>query len=131
MHLSFATHVFLDSTKIAKVIPIYKTGAKYEFNNYRPISLLPQFSKILEKLFDDRYTKFVRKNNILPDCQFCFRTGRSSSMATVNSMEKIINSLDNTKTVISVFIDLKKALDKIDHTILQSKCYPLQNTWDC
>ena len=49
---------------IAKVIPIYKTGAKDEFNNYRPISLLPQFSKILEKLFDDRLEQFICKNNI-------------------------------------------------------------------
>ena len=52
-NLSFATGIFPDAMRIAKVIPIYKTGSKYEFNNYRPISLLPQFSKILEKLFDD------------------------------------------------------------------------------
>ena len=83
-NLSLATGIFPDAMKIAKVIPIYKTGAKDEFNNYRPISLLPQFSKILEKLFDDRLEQFICKNNILTDCQFGFRTGRSSSMAIVN-----------------------------------------------
>ena len=85
-NLSFAIGIFLDAMKIAKIIPIHKTEAKVEFNNYRPISLLPQFSKILEKLFDDRLEQFICKNNILTDCQFGFRTGRSSSMAIVNLM---------------------------------------------
>ena len=57
----------------------------------------------------------------LTDCQFGFRTGRSSSMAIVNLMEKITNSLDNKKAVISVFIDLRKAFNTIDHTILLQK----------
>ena len=73
------------------------------------------------KLFDDRLQKFICKNNILSDCQFGFRTGRSSSMAIVNLAEKITNSLDNTKSVISVFIEPKKAFDTIDHTILLQK----------
>ena len=110
-NLSFATGIFPDAMKIAKVISIYKAGIKHESNNYRPISLLPQFSKILEKLFDDRFKKKC-KNNILKDCQFGLKTGRSSSMAIVKLMEKITNSLDNTKAVISVFIDT------IDQTIL-------------
>ena len=135
-HLSFATGIFPYAMKIAKIIPIYKTGAKDEFNNYRPISLLPQFSKILEKLFDDRLEQFICKNNILTDCQFGFRTGRSSSMAIVNLMEKITNSLDNKKTVISVFIDLRKAFDTIDHTIPLQKLnnYGIRgivNQWVC
>ena len=109
-NLSFTTGIFPDEMKIAKIIPIYKTGAKDEFNNYRPISLLPQFSKILEKLFDDRLQQFICRNNNLTDCQFGFRTGRSSSMAILNLMEKITNSLDNKKTVISVFIDLKRVV---------------------
>ena len=57
-NLSFTTGIFPDAMKIAKVITIYKTGTKDEFNNYRPISLLPQFSKIFEKLFDDRIKIF-------------------------------------------------------------------------
>ena len=64
---------------------------------------------------------------MLSDCQFGFRTGRSSSMAIVNLMEKITNSLDNTRTVISVFIDLKKAFDTIYHTILLQKYNHYEN----
>ena len=63
--------------KIAKVIPIYKTGAKDEFNNYGPISLLPQFSKILEKLFDDRLEQFV--TDVLHKKPSHTRNTRSSS----------------------------------------------------
>ena len=121
MNHSFVTAIFPDAMKIAKVIPIYKTGAKDEFNNYRPILLLPQYSKILQKLFNDRLETFICRNNILSDCQFGLRTGRSSSKAIVNLMEKVTNSLDNMKAVISVFIDLKKAFDTIDHTILLQK----------
>ena len=132
-NLSFATGIFPDAMKIAKIIPLYKIGAKDEFNNYRPMSLLPQFSKILEKLFDDRLEHFICRNNILTDCQFGFRTGRSSNMAIVNLMEKIANSLDNKKAVIGVFIDLKKAFHTIDHAILLLKLnhYGIPNQWVC
>ena len=54
-NLSFSTGIFPDAMMIATVISIYIAGSKDEFNNYRPILLLPQFSKILEKLFDDRF----------------------------------------------------------------------------
>ena len=67
------------------------------------------------------WKKCICKNNKLTDCKLGFRTGGSSSMAIVNLIEKITNSLDNLKAVISVFIDLKKAFDTIDHTILLKK----------
>ena len=70
-NLSFATGIFPDAMKIAKVIPIHKTGAKDEFNNYTPISLLPKFSNILEMLYDDRFF-YLLCTFILTDCQFGF-----------------------------------------------------------
>ena len=104
--------------KIARVIPIFKGGEKNVFTNYRPVSLLPQFSKILEKLFDKRLESFINKNNLLSDSQYGFRRGRSTSMALINLIEEITTSLDNKKSTIGVFIDLKKAFDTIDHTLL-------------
>ena len=71
-NISFATGIFPDTMKIDEVIQKHKTRAKDEFNNYRPILLLPQFCKIIEKLFYDRLEKFICKNNILSDCQFDF-----------------------------------------------------------
>ena len=78
---SFNTGVFPYSMKTAKVVPIFKSGNKSDLTNYRPISLLPQFSKILEKLFDIRFESFLNKNNVLNESQYGFRSGRSTLMA--------------------------------------------------
>ena len=64
--------------KVAKVIPLYKSGDSHIFNNYRPISLLSQFSKILEKLFVTRLDNFIDKNKLLMDSQYGFRSGSPS-----------------------------------------------------
>ena len=81
-NLSFNT-TFPDNMKIAKVVPLYKSGSKNVFNNYRPVSLLPQFSKILEKLFNNRLVSFITKYDILSKNQYGFRSNRSTSMALV------------------------------------------------
>ena len=120
-NLSFYSGDFPNAMKIAKVLPVHTNGAKNELNNYRPISLLSQFSKILEKLFDFRKEKFINKHNILHDCQFGFRAGRSPSMALLSLIENITASLDDHKHAVGVFMDIKKAFDTIDHNILLKK----------
>ena len=107
--------------KIAEVLPLYKTGDKYHFTNYRPVSLLPQFSKILEKLFADRSNKFINKHNLLTDSQYGLRPYRSTSLAVIELIEKITNSLDQKNYAAGVFIDLKKAFDTINHDRLINK----------
>ena len=72
-NLSFTTGIFPCEMKIAKVIPLFKNGNKSDFSNYRPISLLSQFSKILEKLFNERLQQFLNTNNILSNSQYGFR----------------------------------------------------------
>lgn len=118
---SFVEGVFPDDMKIAKVLPLHKSGERNLFTNYRPVSILPQFSKILEKLFYIRLEKFVSKCNILNDSQYGFRSKRSTSMAVLDLVEKISNSIDKNKPTIGVFIDLKKAFDTVDHKILLQK----------
>jgi len=120
---SFLSGTFPEKMKIAKVTPLYKEKDKGLFSNYRPISLLPQFSKIIEKLFSNRLDEFIEKNKILNDCQYGFRTGRSTSMALLELVEKIITSVDQNLYTIGVFIDLKKAFDTIDHHLLLQKLY--------
>lgn len=107
--------------KIAKVIPIHKNGERCQFTNYRPISLLPQFSKILEKLFVNRLDKYIEKHNLLSDNQYGFRVKRSTSMAVMELVEGISNAIDNKEYTVGVFIDLQKAFDTIDHSILMNK----------
>ena len=83
------------SMKIARVIPLFKTGNTKEFSNYRPISLLPQFSKILEKNYHSRLMAFIDSNQILYKSQYGFRKQMSTSLAIIELVEEITNSLDN------------------------------------
>ncbi len=80
---SFLTGIFPSNMKTAKVIPIFKNGDRHCFSNYRPISLLSQFSKILEKIFVRRIDNFIDKHKLLSDHQLVFRTNRSTSMAVM------------------------------------------------
>lgn len=84
----FSDGICPDSMKVAKIAPLYKSGDKDMFTNYRPVSLLPQFSKILEKLFDERLENFIVKYNLLSESQFGFRSGRSTSIALLDLIEK-------------------------------------------
>lgn len=120
-NLSFQTGSFPDEMKTAKVIPLFKTGSKHHFTNYRPVSLLPQFSKILEKAFNNRLDLFLEKHQLLAESQYGFRANRSTTLALIESMEEITNAIDNKQYAIGLFIDLKKAFDTINHDILINK----------
>ena len=118
---SFQTGIFPNRMKTAKVIPIFKNGSKHIFSNYRPISLLPQFSKILEKLFAHRLEDFMEKQKLLSDQQYGFRSNRSTTMAVMELVDKISSNTHNNDYTIGLFIDLKKAFDTIDHRLLIKK----------
>lgn len=120
-NLSFEAGIFPAKMKIAKVIPLFKAGDKHNFTNYRPVSLLSQFSKILEKLYVERLDTFIDKHNILMDSQYGFRSSRSTSMALMELVEEITGCVDSKKYGVGIFIDLKKAFDTIDHEILIKK----------
>ena len=122
-NLSFEIGIFPDLMKMAKVLPIFKSGKNNIYTNYRPVSLLPQFSKILEKLFNNRMDKFLNKYNIISENQYGFRENRSTNLALMELIEDLTQSLDNQEHTIGVFIDLKKAFDTIDHKILLQKLY--------
>ena len=118
---SLETGVFPDQLKIAKVVPIFKSGEKNQYNNYRPVSLLSQFSKILEKAFNNRLMKFVKANKIIYNGQYGFRTNHSTELAVIEMVEKITDAIDNNLYPVGIFIDLKKAFDTINHSILIDK----------
>ena len=79
------------------VTPVYKAGEKIFFTNYRPVSLLPQFSKILEKIFNVRLDKFIEKYDILSSSQYGFRSSMSTSIALLELIENITTALDQKK----------------------------------
>ena len=120
-NLSYQSGRFPNKMKIAKVIPLYKNESKHSYTNYRPISLLPQFSKVLEKLINSRLENFLDKHQIINHGQYGFRTKTTTSMAIIDAIEEITNALDQKKHAVGIFIDLKKAFDTINHSILLNK----------
>lgn len=118
---SFTEGTFPDSLKIAKIIPLHKKGNSNQVENYRPISLLTGFSKILEKLMFNRLCSFIDSNNILTSAQHGFRRGRSTDTATYDFLNHILEAIDNKDITTGLFLDLSKAFDLINHNLLLSK----------
>lgn len=118
---SFSEGIFPDSMKLAKVIPIYKSKEHYLLNNYRPISLLPAISKILEKLVFTRLSNYLVDKNVLDDRQYGFRKKASTIDAISDLYSSILKSLEKNEKVLAVFCDLSKAFDTLNHTILLKK----------
>ena len=113
--------VFPDLLKIAKVIPIFKKDDSHEISNYRPISILPSISKVLEKIVYNRLINFVNTHQILNLNQYGFRKNHSTDLALVQIYDKITNAIANKEHVIGIFLDLSKAFDTLDHNILLQK----------
>ena len=122
-----AEGTFPDTLKIAKIIPVLKSGDSKSISNYRPISILTSFSKIFEKIIAVRLRDYINLNNILNEHQFGFCTGLSTCMALLQLVDELTDSVDKNKVTAGVFIDLAKAFDTIDHGILLEEITTLWN----
>ena len=118
---SLCTGIFPTSLKIAKISPIFKKGDPHLTDNYRPISLLPVMSKIFEKVVFIQLYDYLTKNKLLYDSQYGFRKLHSTELAALEFTDKIILNLDEGKLPLAIYLDLSKAFDTIDHSILISK----------
>ena len=118
---SLCTGTFPDNLKIAKVIPLFKKGDPHILDNYRPISLLPSMSKVLEKVVFIQIYDYFNTNNLLYNSQYGFRNKHSTELASLELTDQILQHMDNKKVPISVFLDLSKAFDTLDHSILLQK----------
>jgi hypothetical protein len=123
VNLSFTQGIFPNELKIARVVPIYKNGNNILFNNYRPVSVLPVFSKVFERLMYSRLLSFIQKHDILYKYQFGFREGHNTNMALIILVDKIMNALDNGEIVLGIFLDFSKAFDTVNIDILLRKLF--------
>ena len=118
---SFSTGIFPDDLKISLITPTYKNEDKSLYSNCRPVAVLPCFSKILEKLMHKRLMDYIERGNILYGKQYGFRKKHSTEMAIIELTTKLTNAIDDRKLTAGIFLDLSKAFDTVDHSIITSK----------
>ena len=120
-NLSLTKGIFPKELKIAKILPLFKSGDNKLICNFRPISVLPLFSKIFEKIMYSRVMSFITKHNILFNGQFGFRKNHNTTMALIILTDKIMSAINNGEYVVGAFLDLSKAFDTVNHAILLKK----------
>ena len=121
INLTFSTGEIPQEWKEAKVTPIFKSGEKDDVNNYRPISVLPLISKIMERAIQVQLVSFLTENNVHSEHQSGFRKRHSTQTAVTYLSDFILENMDKQKLTGAVFIDLKKAFDLVNHKCLLYK----------
>ena len=120
-NLSIVKRIFLDDLKTGKVTQIYKADNSSNVSNYRPISVLPCFSKMLEGIMYNRLQKYLKDQNILYDKQFGFQTGHSTDHAIAQLVDQIYKAFEKNEYTLGVYIDFSKIFDTVDHSIVLRK----------
>ena len=118
---SFARGIVPNKLKIARVLPVFKNGIQINTSNYRPISLLSVFNRILEKIMYNRLSNFIEKMNIIYAKQFGFRSHHSTEHAILSIVDKIHEGIEKGMFSCGIFLDFSKAFDTVNHAILVRK----------
>ena len=118
---SFESGFYPNMLKYAKVVPIHKAKSTEELTNYRPVSLLPIFNKILEKLMHTRLISFLEKHNIIFEHPFGFQKKKSTSLAILDLYNQLVRAIEHKHFSCCIFLDLAKAFDTVDNSILLDK----------
>ena len=119
----FNQEVFPNILKQAKVIPIFKSGEKCLIKNYRPISLLPVFSKVIEKLIKVRILSFIYQHDVIYDRQSGFRKKHITMHLLLDIVTDCYDNINNGKFSCITSLDIKNAFDTVNFNILLDKSY--------
>lgn len=117
----FICGCFPDDAKIARVVPLHKKGKRDDIQNYRTLSVLPAFSKVIEKVIYNRLMDFLAKHHIISPSHYGFLPRLSTEEAIFNSINSIIDRLDQHQKVAGVYFDLSRAFDTLQHKVLLCK----------
>ena len=123
LNQSLLTGIFPDQMKIAKVIPMFKKENRELMDNYRPVSLLSAFSKIFERAAYNQIYNYFTSNNLFYENQYGFRQQHSTELASLELIDRIFEDLNKENNPITIFMDLSKAFDTLDHKILIKKLH--------
>ena len=115
------TGIFPDKLKLAKVIPLHKKDSQTDITNYRPISLLPSISKIIEQVVFKQLANHFTSHNLFHNNQYGFRAKHSTELATLHLVDNMVQNMDSGLIPLNIYLDLSKAFDTLDHEILIDK----------
>ena len=118
---SLTTGIFPDNPKLAKVIALFKKGDPTSINNYRPVSLLPALSKIFERVIHNQINNYFTLNNLYYEGQYGFRSKHSTELAALDIVDTITSRMEKGNIPITIYLDLSKAFDTLNHTMLLDK----------
>ena len=121
INLSIKLSTFLEETKIAKLKPIFKKGARTDPKNYRPISLLPLVSKIIEKSIHFQIEDYLNKKKLIHMYQSGFRTNHSTDLCLVRLIDFVATGMDKQMHTGIILVDFQKAFDTLDHGVFLEK----------
>lgn len=121
INLCFEDEVFPEQLKLSIVKPIYKSGDRLDIANYRPIAIIPVLSKIFEKILMSRMLVFIDKHDIITKRQSAYIKGRSTSRTVYFALNEVLEAISNSQKVAALFMDLSKAFDSVNHSILLAK----------
>lgn len=124
INLMFLTGTYPEQLKIAQIRAVHKKESKSDEKNYRPISILSNINKVIEKIIYERFITFIENNSLLSDLQNGFRRNKSTIRAIYQSLSKVLTSLNNNKVTMALLLDLSKAFDSVNHKKL---CNKLEN----
>ncbi len=121
INFSIQSGRFPEEWKKAKIVPIFKKGERRELGNYRPVSLLPVLSKVMEKVMVKQMMEFFETNGLMNQNQFGFRGGHSTEHAIVELISKVEEIKKKKKVPVVVYIDFRKAFDTLDYRVAMEK----------